>query len=347
MKTISLEKPNALYLQIAAYFEREIVSGKLLPGDKIPATTILAKQFKVNADTVQQSLKLLMSRGLIDRKPGRGTYVRHGVNTKTVGIIFGKEIYTNPDVMFFSLFLESLNRIFPANGWDCKLFSSSEFASYDKAFYELKSAIESGEVRAVIEFCSNDFIRDWLDNECPVPVCVNYLEVDFCDFTYKGLSHLYKQGCRRPLVLSHEFRGNNVDYNEGVNKFCSEYGLPRENITIAGCGSHAQTGYGRIKEFFNGNNNPDGILTANDSAFRGVLYALLEQGIKFPEEVKIITYANKGIDIFCHVPLTKLEVDPDLFGQHTYEQLMSMLNDREVCTKLVTAELVPGKSCGE
>ena len=154
---IKLKKSDALYQQIATYFEREIVEGRLKAGDRIPATVALARQFEVNADTIQQSLKILMEQGLVDRKPGRGTYVRRGVNTKSIGIIFGKEIYTDPDVMFFSIYLESLHKVLNANGWDCKLYASSEFAGYDKPFYDMKAAIESGEIRAVVEFCSNTF----------------------------------------------------------------------------------------------------------------------------------------------------------------------------------------------
>lgn len=344
---IKLKKNDALYQQIANYFEREIVEGRLRAGDRIPATVALARQFEVNADTIQQSLKLLMEQGLVDRKPGRGTYVRRGVNNKAIGIIFGKEIYTDPDVMFFSVFLESLHKIFNANGWDCKLFASSEFAGYDKPFYDMKSAVEAGEIRAVVEFCSNDFARSWLDKSCPVPVPKNSLMVDYCDFTFRGLSYLYDKGCRKPLVLAYEIEDNHLTSAEGVKKFCRDYGFPNEDVIITYCSSHAQPGYDVIKDYFSGNCRPDGVLVANDSAFRGALYALLEMGIKIPDQVKIITYANKGINIFCHLPLTKLEVDPDTFARQTYDDVIARLKGEKTKVKPVVAKLVPGKSCGE
>lgn len=344
---ITLEKNNSLYQQIASFYEREIAEGRLKPGDRIPPTVQLAKQLKVNPDTIQQSLKLLMTRGLLERVPGRGTFIRKGINNRTIGIIFGKEIYTNPDVMFFSIFLDSLTKVFAQNGWDCKLFSSSEFATYDKAFYDFKSAVESGELRAVVEFCSNDLIRDWIENECQVPHCQNSPVVDFVDFTQVGLNYLYERGCRNIAFLPYDFDFDVVDYRKIADEFCASRGMSEQQVSIFPCGSHAREGYNAAQEVLQKNRRTDGLLAANDGAFRGVLYALLEQGIKIPQDIKLITYANKDIDIFCHLPLTKLEVNPDCFAEQTYMEIMARLNGEKVVYTPIKVKLVPGKSCGE
>jgi DNA-binding LacI/PurR family transcriptional regulator len=344
---IQLKKTNALYQQIASYFENEIVEGRLQSGDRIPATTRLAAKFQVNSDTIQQSLKLLVSRGLVERAPGRGTFVRRGVSSKTIGIVFGKEIYTDPDVMFFSVFLDCLTRTFETKGWNCKLFSTSEFASYDKAFYDLKASVESGEVRAVIEFCSSALIQDWLENECPAPVNQNSLTTDFADFTCSGLTYLHDCGCKNLAVLAYEFNDTLDEYQEGVRRFCQARGISESEVRLSGCGSHARDGYREIKKMFCADGRPDGLLTANDGAFRGALYALLELGVRIPDEIKLVTYANKGVEIFCHLPLTKLEVDPDDFARQTYNGLIARIEGRKSVSKPVKATLVPGKSCGE
>jgi DNA-binding LacI/PurR family transcriptional regulator len=344
---IKFQKSTALYQQIASYFENEIVEGRLLQGDRIPATTKLSRQFGVNSDTIQQSLTLLASRGLVERAPGRGTFVRRGVNSMTVGIVFGKEIYTDPDVMFFSVFLDCLTRTFETKGWNCKLFSTSEFASYDKAFYELKTSVESGEVRAVVEFCSNTLIRDWLKNECPAPVNRTSLAIDFADFTYSGLTYLYECGCRNPAVLAYEVNDNLGEYRKGVRRFCQAHGLPETSVALSACGSHAREGYAQIRKLFNQDVRPDGFLAANDGAFRGALYALLELGVNIPDDMKLVTYANKGVEIFCHLPLTKLEVDPDQFAFQNYERLIARIDGRTSLFDPVKATLVAGKTCGE
>lgn len=344
---IQLKKSVALYQQIANYFEKEIVEGRLIAGDRIPATTELAHKFQVNSDTIQQSLKLLMSRGLVERAPGRGTYVRHGVSSKTVGIIFGKEIYTNPDRMFFSLYLDDLTKYLEEKGWSFKLFSTSEFAGYDKAFYDLKSSVDSGEIRVVVEFCSNDLVRNWIKKECPVPFSQHLFTVDFDDFTKKGLNYLYESGCRKITLLAHEVDNNKGMYQQTVKDFCSEKNIPEKDVEIILTNSHTVDGYQAIKNLYQHGSNPDGLLVANDGVFRGALYALLEHGIKIPEEIKLITYANKGIDIFCHITLTKLEVNPKDFVEQVYGEILAKINGEKLNVLPIKATLVSGKSCGE
>ena len=102
---IALKRNDTLYQQIATYFETEIREGRLRPGVKLPPTTELSRQFGVNPDTIQQSLRILMKQGLISRAPKRGTFVREAYHGNTVGIVFGKEIFKDNNLAFFPVFL--------------------------------------------------------------------------------------------------------------------------------------------------------------------------------------------------------------------------------------------------
>jgi GntR family transcriptional repressor for pyruvate dehydrogenase complex len=61
---------------IAVDLERMILNGKLKPGDHIPPERELAEMAGVSRASVRDALKDLEMRGLIDRKPGRGTIVK-------------------------------------------------------------------------------------------------------------------------------------------------------------------------------------------------------------------------------------------------------------------------------
>ena len=52
-----------VYRQIAAYFERKISDGSLKENDRLPSTAELARQFGVNRETIQQSMRLLTRPG--------------------------------------------------------------------------------------------------------------------------------------------------------------------------------------------------------------------------------------------------------------------------------------------
>jgi GntR family transcriptional repressor for pyruvate dehydrogenase complex len=61
---------------IAVDLERMILDGVLKPGDRIPPERELAVTVGVSRSSVRDALRDLEMRGLIDRKPGRGTVVK-------------------------------------------------------------------------------------------------------------------------------------------------------------------------------------------------------------------------------------------------------------------------------
>ncbi|MBW2145969.1 MAG: TRAP transporter substrate-binding protein DctP [Deltaproteobacteria bacterium] len=57
-----------------------ILSGKLLPNERLPSENELKQRYSVSRFTVQHALRLLVSEGLVTRRQGLGTFVRHPVD---------------------------------------------------------------------------------------------------------------------------------------------------------------------------------------------------------------------------------------------------------------------------
>ena len=64
-----------LYKQIVEQIERRIVAGDLKVGDQLPPEPELAQQFAVSRTAVREAVKALCEKGLIEIRPGRGTFV--------------------------------------------------------------------------------------------------------------------------------------------------------------------------------------------------------------------------------------------------------------------------------
>ncbi|MEZ7002073.1 GntR family transcriptional regulator [Streptomyces sp. AD55] len=64
------------YVQVADYLRRQIQSGELGPGDKVPSSRELQEKFGLASATVQNAFRLLKSEGLIYSVQGRGSFVR-------------------------------------------------------------------------------------------------------------------------------------------------------------------------------------------------------------------------------------------------------------------------------
>lgn len=69
-----------LYEQIVRQIENQIVSGELRAGDKLPTEHELAEQFGVSRTSVREAMKALVQKGLVDVKPGRGSFVINGTS---------------------------------------------------------------------------------------------------------------------------------------------------------------------------------------------------------------------------------------------------------------------------
>lgn len=70
-KGTTLSVPDRLSIDL----ERLILDGSLVPGEKLPAERELAEHLGVSRVSIREALRELENRGLIDRKPGRGTIV--------------------------------------------------------------------------------------------------------------------------------------------------------------------------------------------------------------------------------------------------------------------------------
>lgn len=71
-----------LYYQVAAQLEREIVSGRYPPGERLPTEVELAAELALSRPTMRQAIQLLVDKGLVVRKRGVGTQVVGSVDSQ-------------------------------------------------------------------------------------------------------------------------------------------------------------------------------------------------------------------------------------------------------------------------
>lgn len=71
-----------IYLQVKTMLKRDIVTGILQPGEKMPSVRELALQFAINPNTVSRVYRELEQEGICFTKRGMGTFV-----TENPGIV--------------------------------------------------------------------------------------------------------------------------------------------------------------------------------------------------------------------------------------------------------------------
>lgn len=66
---------DPLYRRIAQDLRQQILSGKLAPGAQLPTELELRESYEASRNTIRDAVKWLVSNGLVETRPGQGTFV--------------------------------------------------------------------------------------------------------------------------------------------------------------------------------------------------------------------------------------------------------------------------------
>ncbi|MBK6017711.1 GntR family transcriptional regulator [Streptomyces sp. MBT53] len=73
-----IQRPGALYQQVAAAIREAILSGEFAPDSMLPSEAQLMARYGVSRPTVRNAIAALRAEGLIDVRHGKGSFVRTG-----------------------------------------------------------------------------------------------------------------------------------------------------------------------------------------------------------------------------------------------------------------------------
>lgn len=72
--------PQPMYQQIADDLRKQIESGSLAPGQQLPTELELRERYEASRNTIRDAIKRLMSLGLVQTRPGQGTFVTRKID---------------------------------------------------------------------------------------------------------------------------------------------------------------------------------------------------------------------------------------------------------------------------
>ncbi len=82
MFSINLRDSRPIYEQVKDSLRRAIITGVLLPDDKIPSVRELASQLAINPNTIQKAYRELETEGYLYSVPGKGSFVSESSQAK-------------------------------------------------------------------------------------------------------------------------------------------------------------------------------------------------------------------------------------------------------------------------
>jgi LacI family transcriptional regulator len=150
----------------------------------------------------------------------------------------------------------------------------------------------------------------------------NFVGVDDEAVGALATSHLIEQGCRRVAHIRGPEVSTAIGRLEGYRRALAVYNLtplPGHIVSLGTSGDHRgeRGGYEAAKRLLAVTPRPDGIFCFNDPSALGAMRAILEAGVRIPQELAVVGCGNLSYSDFLRVPLSSVDQGSESIGKHT------------------------------
>lgn len=334
----------------------DILRSKVLPrhqaGQRLPTERQLSERFAVSVVTVREALRSLAQEGLVKRRHGSGTYVTDRRQQQHVGVYAEMDIF-HPRISYFWLrLIRQLRLFFEERGFRVRLYLG-----------HLQPGDEPNEPTCA------DFLKDvahdrlcgvatiatpphpkWMERlqKQDIPIVGGADEYAFgvggdpARMVREGTRYLLERGRRRIALLGwkspRQLKDQKDVYLDAFQAVMAELGAPilqswiRRDLYPVLPGA----GWDAFREVWSVSaEKPDGLLVCDDVLFGDVSAAILAAGIRVPEQLMVVTHANKGTGAHYFFPTVRMEYDPDDFALAMGEMLLKRMRKEPVATPKV------------
>jgi hypothetical protein len=349
---IAKPKPY-VYQQIATELRGRIARQRA--GDMVSSENVLADEFAVHPATVRQALGLLIREGLIKRQWGKGTMVLDRTATGECAIVLRPQLFVPHASPFYSLvstaIMESIGSRHPQ--WNVRMHmgrATPTVREFAHTLDLLKPQILP-QLRGVFTF------HDLFDVEpdlvaANVPIVTlggsgkHWVYFSIRSLFDEGVAHLREVGCRSAGVIWARGKPESASAHQPHAPLIADLlqsstlrCRPEWVQPYAGDATE-HAGYESLVRLWKLNNRPDSILVVDDVLCRGVLRAAMHLGIDIPRQLRLVTWANRGVEMPYHKPVTSVEYDPAELVQWAVEMMDVLQSGKEPARQSIE---VPGK----
>jgi LacI family transcriptional regulator len=270
----------------------------------------------------------------------------------TIGVLL-------PDLYgeFFSEVIRGIDQLVQREGWHLLVSSShNERTDIEAALRAMRGRVDG------LLVMSPDLDARALSENLPanLPVVLLNCEVDGRAYdslnidNYGGalamMGHLLERGHRRIGLITGLPRNHDArERLRGSHAALAAAGLRADPCLVVQGDFSESSGYRAAHVLLERGPLPTAIVAGNDSMAIGALSALVESGVRVPEDVALVGFDDIPIARYVAPPLTTVRVRiPELGGRAAARLLAALAQDgaREPVQELLPTELVIRRSCG-
>ncbi|MFQ5750934.1 MAG: substrate-binding domain-containing protein [bacterium] len=361
---IDFKNPTPLYRQIVEAIKSRIASGKLKVGDQIGSQQELARKYDVSLITVKKAMAELINEGVLFSRVGKGTYVAEQSPAsnlskhESIGLVF-----RNLRGPLFSLIIPSIEKVLSDYGFNILLANSdNQIEKEERLICHFRKIEVNGLIIASMTHVlhATSIIRKLHEEHFPYVVVsyiedkdINYVGSDHKYGAFLATEHLIKLGYENIGYINGE-EGNHLGElrKQGYQRALQQYGKSYHEEFIfrlrrGGEWDDYHSGYDIGKKFAQLSWKPDAMFIYNDVSALGFQKAILDQGLKIPEDVAIVGFDNVKRGRIANVPLTTVHQPTARIGELAAKSLIERIKGGKPQNRvLLKPELVIRDSCG-
>jgi len=351
----------------------DIAAGRYRPGERLPSEPQFARQSGVSRPTVARALLDLQQEGLIERRPGSGTYVRSTApalalaSTRQLGLLIPgldtTEIFQlicgelASQARFHDYTLLWGGSTHPRRDTDasvehaeelCRQFIERKVSGVFFAPYELMPGKEPANRRLAVSLREGGIPVVLLDRDfLPFPhrSDFNLVGIDNLAGGYLLAEHLIKLGCRRLHFVVRPHSAPTVDERlAGVREALAHHGLAFEPGWIH-IGDPAALKF--VRQIAAGK-QADALICANDETAALVMRSLETLGIRVPRDIGVVGFDDVKYATLVSPPLTTVHQPCNEIAVTAFRTMLSHIAEPSLPARTValTPRLVVRESCG-
>jgi LacI family transcriptional regulator len=247
-----------------------------------------------------------------------------------------------PDLVhpFFAVLATGLSKVLRSNGYGLIISCSEEDPELEKQELEqLLTRRVDALIIASAQWTVESFRR--IEEQKTRYVLVdrqftglpaNFVGVDDEMIGMMATEHLIHEGCRRLAHIGGPYVSTALGRREGFRRAlarhdlrCAEpYMITRDHGDNAGDVS----GYAAMQRLLELDPRPDGIFCHNDPTAMGAMSAILNAGLRIPEDIAVIGCGNVRYADSLRVPLSSIDQESEVIGERAAQLALSVLESK-------------------
>jgi DNA-binding LacI/PurR family transcriptional regulator len=358
--------PTRKYQQVYSALRRDIQSGRLATGDRLPSEADLGRLFGASRITVGRAVRDLQAAGLVERRAGAGTFVK--VPAAAGGLSFGllipdlgeTEIFepicqgmmASPLAEEHALLWGSLNgasRSREEDAWRlCRQYIDRRVSGVFFAPLEMTAAKDSvnEQIAAALDAARIPVVL--LDRTVePYPQRGHHdlVGIDNRRAGYVITEHLLQRGARRLAFVAPPNAAATVDARAaGYREALYATGAAVDPALVQRIDPEDSSAVNALITA----HHPEGIVCANDRTAARIMRTLLGLGCKVPDDIRLVGIDDADFAELLPVPLTTLRQPSRQIGDAALATMLQRIARRDLPTRdvLLHCELIVRKSSG-